>query len=189
MVKSVKLEETASGTFYNTSIGKSDTAFVNILDSIITNINVTVNTINGNVTLYFTSSIEANTYNWTLGDGTILNDSLINHTYSQSGNYNIKLIISDGCITDTIYQNLNLVIDNIISNNKEDIVVYPNPSNELININNDKIKLIEILDLNGNKLIVSNNSTTDISNLSAGVYFINIYLYDGVIVQKKLFKY
>jgi hypothetical protein len=189
MVKSVKLEETASGTFYNTSIGKSDTAFVNILDSIITNINVTVNTINGNVTLYFTSSIEANTYKWTLGDGTILNDSLINHTYSQSGNYNIKLIISDGCITDTIYQNLNLVIDNIISNNKEDIVVYPNPSNELININNDKIKLIEILDLNGNKLIVSNNSTTDISNLSAGVYFINIYLYDGVIVQKKLFKY
>ncbi len=53
--------------------------------------------------IYITSaSSEADTYDWSLGDGTSIDGYAIEHIYSDTGNYNIQLIVSNQCFSDTI---------------------------------------------------------------------------------------
>lgn len=59
---------------------------------------------------------------------------------------------------------------------KNKFTLYPNPTTNLLHISgNDEVEYLDIFDLNGRKLITTKGvNTIDVSQLSAGVYFINV---------------
>lgn len=73
------------------------------------------------------------------------------------------------------------------------IQLYPNPANNEVLITSkyisNPIKNVVFMDLSGKKLnVVQNGSLCDLSNLSAGIYLVEIELLNGNFVKKKLLK-
>lgn len=60
-----------------------------------------------------------------------------------------------------------------MSENSNSISVYPNPANDLVTISNSGGANISILDLSGKTLINSSSNEINVSNLSAGTYFVS----------------
>lgn len=73
--------------------------------------------------------------------------------------------------------------ENLVKN----ITLYPNPTTSILNIQTDKvIESITIIDVSGkttNTKIASNNSI-DVSNLSYGIYFIEVKTNEGIFREK-----
>jgi len=85
-----------------------------------------------------------------------------------------------------------LSIRNLISQQNK-ISLSPNPTNDIININNIsnyKIKKIIVTNVFGQKVVETRiiNSQIDISNLSNGVYFVNLISENGNKVSYKIIK-
>ena len=82
--------------------------------------------------------------------------------------------------------NLFLVGVNELSTN--DLSIYPNPVSSQLRINNanPSINYIEILDVTGKtvKTINSNYKTVNVSDLTKGIYFLQVYTEDGLINKK-----
>tara|TARA_R110002050_G_scaffold300136_1_gene467858 strand:- start:12234 stop:12593 length:360 start_codon:yes stop_codon:yes gene_type:complete len=58
-------------------------------------------------------------------------------------------------------------------NNENEIKIYPNPTSDSISVNTDVIE-INIFNTVGQIITNSNQNIVDVSNLEAGMYFINI---------------
>jgi len=79
-----------------------------------------------------------------------------------------------------------------ITNDESQITVYPNPTNGELRIENGELRInnVEVYDIMGKKLsshpliITSSNHLIDISNLSAGVYFLKITTEKGIVTKK-----
>jgi hypothetical protein len=79
--------------------------------------------------------------------------------------------------------------DNTLS---ESIKLYPNPTNDIINLtasNGLNLTKLEVVDINGQviKSVPIENSTNkeiNVSNLSNGLYLINIYSLNGMVTKK-----
>lgn len=70
-------------------------------------------------------------------------------------------------------------------NSKDIFSLYPNPAaNQLNIINKALISKIEIYDAGGKLQLTTTNSSIDISNLKAGVYFVKAYSEKGIVSQK-----
>jgi hypothetical protein len=67
------------------------------------------------------------------------------------------------------------------------ISVYPNPTSSILNIDFDKSFIGSISDLSGKKVMNFSNTTIDISQLSSGVYILNI-ISDDKYFNKKIVK-
>lgn len=91
-------------------------------------------------------------------------------------------------------ESLSIVLDNNKPNNS--IIVYPNPATNILYIDGVKDNIntyAKIINPLGNvlltKQIVQNNTAVNISNLSPGVYFLNIVSdYNDVIFHEKIIK-
>lgn len=190
IVKSIRLEQSASGTYYNSSIGISDTAWINDIDTVISSIHYTANTSTGQVIFNVASSLIPNTYLWNFGDGNFSNiDTPTNH-YLHSGIYNVQVIISDECMKDTVISLVHLLIDDIKKQEQIPIIIYPNPSTHFISINDETmVKQAIMQDLEGKTILQINQYPIDISILSAGTYILKIELLNGTQLNKKIIKY
>ena len=68
-----------------------------------------------------------------------------------------------------------------------EIQVFPNPTNDVINISLDKYKIKEVflLDTQGRTILCQSNlldkNRIDLSNFVAGIYFLNIITFEGII--------
>lgn len=76
-----------------------------------------------------------------------------------------------------------------LENNENSFSIYPNPSHDNIffssSILKEKIKSIELKNILGEKVMaIGNNSTTKISNLPDGIYFIHLITNDFQVVKK-----
>jgi hypothetical protein len=75
-----------------------------------------------------------------------------------------------------------------------DSKIYPNPANSIVNVHSEtSISEVLIRDVNGSIVKTffvsnSNNVTFDISNLSAGLYFVAVYSEDSPISVQRLIK-
>ena len=70
-----------------------------------------------------------------------------------------------------------------------DFSVYPNPSNGIINIESkETIETIDILSLEGRKIKSCNETKIDLSELSNGIYLMQIKTIDGKFGTKKIIK-
>ena len=68
-------------------------------------------TINGNVVTFTNKTFDGNTFNWNYGDGTTSTDTNSVHTYSNGGDYNVRLIATNDCGKDTITKQIHLTLE------------------------------------------------------------------------------
>lgn len=71
--------------------------------------------------------------------------------------------------------------------------VYPNPTDGLLHIKydgKDKIEVIRLIDVNGRALvnILIDNTTIDVSNLSSGLYFLQVQTVQGIWTENIIVK-
>jgi PKD repeat protein len=150
----------------------------------------------GQVSFQFTGE-NAETYNWSFGDGNTSEISDPDHTYSNGGQYEVILITKNVCGQDTASQVLTVIISSV-DNTALDakITVTPNPNNGFFNINfNDSketyhVVLMDIYGRNIDKMILQNdtNSTSttqiDVTHLPAATYILRIAGKEGVATKQ-----
>ncbi len=134
-------------------------------------------------------------YEWTITPSTFRFVGGTNNTtrnprvmFDKSGSYSVKLkVIYEGGQDDTLRTNyVNVVTTGInnFENNKPEISIYPNPATDVLNIESNmslaKSKIV-ITDLLGKeieninyKLMTLNSLQINTSNLSKGIYLVNI---------------
>ncbi|MFN8394872.1 MAG: PKD domain-containing protein [Bacteroidia bacterium] len=82
----------------------------------------------GNVTFTNLSS-NANSYQWSFGDGGTDSVASPTHTYANFGNYPVTLIVSNGCTSDTLTDTLLVIVVGTPSSAPLTMQIFPNPGN------------------------------------------------------------
>lgn len=145
---------------------------------------------NGTSTVNFTpNDLTAGTYTWYFGDGTSATQLSPTHTYSSAGTYSVELIVSNGTCSDTVTQTVNTVTAAGIKtiNGISSLSVYPNPANGLLTLSVNSSNPVSGCQLSVSNVLGqttysqsvdlesgTNKFSINISNLSEGVYFINL---------------
>jgi len=153
-----------------------------ILDLTVTELTVSLDTSQANISANVTGGLAPYSYLWSNGDSvsTIIPDTI--------GLLNLIVIDANGCISDTISYNVTSTVD-VISNSLDLINIYPNPSNGQFVISNSVImRDIIITDLRGknvytNKNLNSNYLNIELDYLDRGMYLVNIISKNGIITK------
>ncbi|HLU17903.1 MAG TPA: PKD domain-containing protein, partial [Edaphocola sp.] len=137
-----------------------------------------------------------NEYLWDFGDGNTSTQATPIHIYAASGNYLVSLTVSNECsVRDTsllIYVDL-LTGVKFVDADEVNVNIYPVPTQHSLNVElaetNNNIRKIRVVNTIGQTLIEQGGSNTqkqsvDVSNLSAGNYFIYIETDHGNTVRK-----
>jgi PKD repeat protein len=143
------------------------------------------------------SSLNASSMVWDFGDGSALNTAFTpSHTYLSNGTYVISLITSNSCGTDTATYVISVVgteEEELLSNS---VKIFPVPTSGLLNaeiagslFSELTIKLItpdgRLIDERTFTDPAAITATFDLSELSSGIYFIQISN-ERTIVNKKI---
>lgn len=195
MVRALKLENTASGTYYNMSEGIADTANSTsavplVSAQFLALVNSTSVTCNN-------TSTNANVYQWTFGDGASSNSFSPSHTYTANGTYTITLIASNACLSDT--SDFIISITTVGLEEKtiaSQLSVYPNPTRDYLLIKwvNEKQDYesceAELYNPEG-KLVYTGNMKSELcinlKSYNAGLYFLKISDRGKQVYTKKIF--
>jgi hypothetical protein len=125
------------------------------------------------------SLISVSSTSWTTYNGVIPADAkyfMINYTSS----YLYYLIVDD--IRIEANHEGPSSIEGALAN---DINIYPNPTTGIVNIDADGLNKVVVYDVTGRMMMsVANESTIDISNLEAGVYFFSVETENGSAMKK-----
>jgi PKD repeat protein len=142
------------------------------------------------------NSLNASDYLWDFGDYNSSIDINPVHTYSASGNYNVTLTSSNSeCRDSTITKSVTAISTSIAGADFENTIkIYPNPSEGLISIDlgnlDHKGLELEIRNLAGQRMFYKKIEKTqslekiDLSNLSTGVYTLNVISRDWIHTKK-----
>ena len=105
--------------------------------------------------------------------------SAINNHSSVGGFDMFILKLSQGVLTDLNFENHSGFNENIL-------LLYPNPASNELRINTDKpVRSISVSDINGKAVKINrSNNTIDVSNLSSGLYFIQVETEKGILREK-----
>jgi hypothetical protein len=77
---------------------------------------------------------------------------------------------------------------NIVENSfKNQNIIYPNPANKSVNIISESMKYFKLFDISGKLIHSSTNNLIDVSNMSKGIYFINLYDSDNSLIHQEKF--
>jgi hypothetical protein len=179
MVRAVKLQTSFSGSYFNLSIGKSDSTWNN------QNLKVDAKftfTIQNNVITFNNTSQNATDYKWVFSDGRESTDKNLSLSFA-NGTHKVSLIASNLCDQDTII--LLIPITTSVSELEGvKLELFPNPTSEKLSFqfsdNTFEPISIKIYNALGKIVLIKgiNNSdgTLDVSTLSKGIYnvtFIN----------------
>lgn len=123
LVKTVRLETTPSGRFFNESTGVKGEVVPVIDRSVFASF---VPDVNGAEVQFVNASANATSYTWDFGDGSFSNEADPVHTYTD-GQYEVSLIAANACGADTA-----TILLDIITVSTEDLTaigvqVLPNP--------------------------------------------------------------
>ncbi|MCS6929066.1 MAG: PKD domain-containing protein [Saprospiraceae bacterium] len=66
--------------------------------------------VNGNSVLFFNTSTDALTYQWSFGDGAVSTEKEPSHTYAQEGTYVVRLIAQGPCGADTVQRTIIILL-------------------------------------------------------------------------------
>ncbi len=145
--------------------------------------------------------LKLNSFLWDFGDGDRMQSYNAQHTYTQSKEYEVKLIVDNPyCRADTNIQKLKIDLNSqaIKYINKGEISIYPNPAEDFITIRfiNQALRNfseIYITDNKGNilihkKILSKSDFIINITNLKPGIYIVFLqnlnYLYSTKITKK-----
>jgi PKD repeat protein len=180
MVRTLKLENTPSGTYYNLSEGVADTAYNS--NYLKVNAAFTVS-VSGNTVNITNTSAGATSYSWNFGDsGT---STAINpvHTYAANGTYTITLIGMNSCNNDTVKIPVTISsvgLSELALLNK--VQVYPNPNNGkfILAIENNSNSVYEIVVYNaeGKQVFrmkdIHSTIEMNLNGFKQGIYFLQL---------------
>lgn len=137
---------------------------------------------NSNALVATFSTIDTGNYLWNFGDADTSTTQNPNHTYSNTGNYTVQLIVSTECGSDTSTQSINISntsVDNVEAANRLNLSIQPNPFNNYTTLSFDNPKQEEfeltITDLQGKTIrsytkIKGSSIKIEKNELSTGVY-------------------
>jgi PKD repeat protein len=143
-------------------------------------------TTNGNIVTFSNTSTGASSYSWDFGDFTNSSASAPVHAYAVNGNYQVVLTAINGNCTDTTVLNVAITVSIEELMGLSNLTIYPNPASETAVISFDNtlgnsfdIQLIDqlgrvIMSQNGVQASGSNMVTIDLTNLSDGLYSIQL---------------
>jgi len=191
MVRALKLEYTASGTYYNLSEGIADTAYNN--NNMLVNSNFSHAVISNTVILNNISA-NATSYTWTLGNGVTSNLLNPGVTYTANGTYTITLIAANDCYADTFSQVINItdVGVNELKLASGALQFYPNPARNVINIENKKCTDCSLIIYNyEGKLVyyrpqIPDDLKINVSDFTKGIYLVKLIDKENKSTSKKL---
>lgn len=143
--------------------------------------------VTGNDVNFTNTSTGATSYSWNFGDAGTSSATNPSHTYAAPGPYNVTLTANNACGTSTITKTVNILNTASIENIEQlNVNVFPNPASNYINISysleithNLRINLYNNLGqllytYQMNNMSGTFNKEIDISNLSAGMYSLEI---------------
>ncbi|OFY87116.1 MAG: hypothetical protein A3F72_16550 [Bacteroidetes bacterium RIFCSPLOWO2_12_FULL_35_15] len=150
----------------------------------------------GTVTTTNTST-NTSAYVWDFGDGSALDIATApTHTYLTSGTYTILLTAVNGCGTDTTSQILTLTIGLEEIEFANAIIIYPVPTSGMLTVylqrSFDKNVFIKIISVEGKLVdektiekLTTDKVTFDLTNLTPGLYFVQM-TNDKTVITKKI---
>lgn len=107
---------------------------------------------------------------------------------TSSSNNRVSTTIPTNVLVDQIKID-NRVISNTIEENNQSFSIYPNPSSSEITVTNLPVNVnIAIFNILGEKVKTSNEATLNISDLTNGIYFVQIMKENEVIYAQKITK-
>jgi len=181
MVRGVKLINTAAGSYYNSSIGISDTILQAEDYSLVANATFEYN---GNSIQFINNSNNATSYLWTFSNQLSNEEVSPIITFNESS-FSATLIATNACMTDTFFIEGEFPVG--ISNSaQQNITVFPNPAKNQFSVVNsnpiNNLETIEIFDVMGKqvKSIQVNSNKTDIliEELKTGVYLLKFIYFN-----------
>lgn len=157
-----------------------------------------VNFSNGGLVSFENLSINSVDYFWDFGDGNTSNEPSPTHTYTEVGDYEVKLIAvnSEGCGDTKIIELQVSEVSNVLETfNETEVTVFPNPTLNQVNlqIQTADVRTVEILivDIYGKELQrkqVNFNQILEtelsLENYPAGVYYIRCLFENQEIIRK-----
>ncbi len=176
MVRTVVLEKTNSGSYYNMGTGAYRSVDVTTTKPLQASFTFDQYEYKVNFT---NQSVNADTYLWDFGDGTGSQVAHPTHEYAQSGTFTVTLTAFSACGQAESIVTLVILIGHTEQPGSE-WSVYPNPVSNTLELSNLSGLIpgnFSIFDLKGNKLLDGNlegKNTLDVSFLPAGVYLLKL---------------
>lgn len=144
---------------------------------------------------FINNSVLADTYVWNFGNGDVSTDANPWCIYDTAGYYSVTLHAASSCGTDTLTKQAYIHVlpaTGISSQNPEVPCVYPNPFSTTLVVASDKVSQINLFNVMGQLLLqlpVSSKQTRiNTASLPSGVYFLNLQMNDGSILNVRLVK-
>lgn len=139
-------------------------------------------------------SSSAASYSWNFGDGNLSDQQNPTHSYSQTGSYDVKLLIENPCGIDSITKTIVITETSIENHAESSITIYPNPAKNILTIKmegDQKAESIVLMDLNGKQIARKHAHQTNdqkvvfnLKQLDAGVYIIRLRFKDYIYTKK-----
>ena len=152
-----------------------------------------------NYSVEFTSaSINGSSYLWTFPGGATSTDENPTFNFPTEGNYTVTLVVTNSCGSDTLSQIIG--VDKLTGVNELGVLssfnLYPNPANGSATIQLEATKPVKgklsVTTVDGRLVFADNISfnsayttTLDLSNLSGGIYIVNLVAED-IFINRKL---
>jgi hypothetical protein len=135
--------------------------------------------------------LQANTgaglaYKWRKGSNYISGATLSSYTATTQGNYKVEVTDANGC-TKTSEVTEVTVPCKLGKGTRHEVTIYPNPASAEVNISLPAGEDfdVELISVTGERIFrAENQSKIDLSNLAAGIYFIQISTADYITMQK-----
>lgn len=143
----------------------------------------------GGTVLFENNSINATARRWDFGDGTVYyTDSLVSHTFTQSGIYTVQLMVFHGACSETM--SYTIVVENTAGVDnffiESALQVYPNPTRgdftvKLQQSAEGDLKIIDALGrLYDGCNVTIDNLTYSFTQLPKGLFFVELTLRNGI---------
>lgn len=156
--------------------------------------------------VYPAYSTNVNSATWYWGDGSSTIGFYPSHTYAVAGRYNICVSVysvcgdsAQSCQNDSVYRySYNSTSSNMIYVNVKNsttgitnyntknstIKIYPNPASNKITIDANDVVDVKLFDVVGKQISSAKQNQIDVSNLTEGVYFMQVKTTSTTITQK-----
>ncbi len=179
---SIKVNWTENGNFEISVLAKNECTTSAAITEQLFVVKPTESTFNGTTdgtSIVFTNtSTDAETFEWSFGDGKSSTEESPTHMFPDKGEYTVKLKTTNLCSNDEKSETFNLSFKAGIDELSGSLVVYPNPvkTGQNIVIKGVKPLTYKLLTLKGEVLVdgVTKTGTVTMPNISPSIYILNI---------------
>ncbi len=192
MVRALRLETSASGSYYNLSQGVAGQI------TIATDLSITVGfdyTADNTDVAFTNSSINATEYHWDFGDGNTSTDPHPTHGYATGGMYTVTLTASNACFSETTFTTVDVMTSDVSEIPGVQLHLSPIPTSDQLNIylqsENREGWQFQLIDATGKtvweeELYSGVQHSVSIAHLPTGTYLLRMKNGVGEMVARKI---